>query len=425
MIETLVNLLLVSVLSIQVFLQARIDYKRWHTWLTPFTILSVPFIIICSGASVLASRLGYIRFRPEVVILWQVCLFFFWVGAFLSPFLLRKLPLREYSQRTKTSEIGGMILGLLATLVMGYDIYINLHEYGSLPVIMLLNKSQLILGSGLASYGQSLGMFMLVVYIGTVRKAEIWKIILVMALLGEIFLISVKGLLILPLVAGLLLRTLLFRWRLTLSKIIAASALIFVMSVTNYLVRTSASETMFFTPKSTSAELAGHIADYLFSGPLTLGGNLATPEAHMNEDDRRLVYAPAINLWNRLTGTYYESLRPEGVLYVAIRKGVASNVNTLFGTMYLYRGILETVLMAFFLGLGTTVMFHLAALFRNIWFEAGASFILAGLSVGWFEYYYWHSAFIVVLLLSILLMFAFPKKRYPTSRKFRSSMVCQ
>jgi hypothetical protein len=413
MIEILINLLFLSLLSIQAYLQARYDHRRLHTWLTPFTILSVPFIIICFSAIIIASQFGYIHFRIEVILLWQACLFFFWIGSFPALHLFKRIDFKSSWDDSNRSGIGSMILGICAILIMGYDLYINLSEYGSLSVIMLLNKNELILGSGIASYGQVLGMLVLVVYIGTLQKRDVWKIIFSLILVGEIFMISVKGLLILPLIAGILARTLAFRWKLTGAKIFVAATVIFIISVTNYLVRSSASEEVYYQEKNTFVETAGHITDYLLSGPLTLSGNFAAEKTIIDEHDALLVYAPFVNLWNRLTGNYEESLRPEGVLMIDIREGVESNVNTLFGTIYLYRGISETILLAIILGFGTSFLYRSARNIKNIWFLAGTCLIFAGLAVGWFEYYYWHSVFMVTLFLGVVLSAVFPKRSTP------------
>jgi hypothetical protein len=375
--------------------------------LTPFAILAVPLVVVMTSAAIFAPVVGYIGLRPQAAILWTLLLPVFWVGGLVVMTCFVKHPriwLRRRHELCKTDEQLLWLVFSVAALFAIVDVTTALEQLHGLNVVLLVNRTDRVIytGSALHTQMQAVLQLALVLFTGEVDRRRWYMMAPILACICLLFLTGSRGVYVLPIVGGLLYRRLTGKFTHFAAKAAGIAFAVVILSTGSTVIAISGWKADALTDSVVYADALDRTFSYLWAGVLPLGEQLASG-AKVPEDDRLRVYAPMINIWRRVTGTYETSYEPRGVLFSPLQDsfttGEGSNVNTLFGTVYLYRGWLESAVVAFLLG-SASYGLYMSFFTPGLWWCKGiAAFFLSGLFFGWFEYYYWHGVFVSVLAL--------------------------
>jgi hypothetical protein len=148
--------------------------------------------------------------------------------------------------------------------------------------------------------------------------------------------------------------------------------------------------------------LLRHVEDYFFAGVLGFS-------AHMQNGDTYLHFPPSaygslMNLAAAISGN--PTVSDINQEYTVIRSGTdgfQANVHTMFGTLIMSIGYMETGIYTFVFGLVAYGVFLANHRSPDVWLTVLWCFLAAGLAFGWFDNYFSHQPLIEVPFVCLLL----------------------
>lgn len=394
--------LLVTLAVSATVLMVWLDEVRFGTWLTPTTILAGPHMGIALLAFVIGPPLGYVPLYTPSLVVWTCYVAIFWGTGQIATGFLPKAALCALPHRNEESA---RPFALAAAWVA-----IPLLVYGSWSASQTVGGLQDFRGAEYrdATLNGWLGHLLVVTYplfiylIGAVRKKNAAFCGVSAGLLLIVMVLRpTKSWVLLPIVAGLLYRARMGRFRLTLGKTVAIVALIYCLFNISYLIAFGAADPQTLRDTDIYAELFRHFGDYFFAGILGFSGHLQHGGAYVA--DRATAYAPFINIAGLITGR--APVSPVLEQFTTIRSGAdgfQGNVHTLFGTLIMTLGYLEAGLYTFVLSLVSHAAFVASVRSRDVWITALWCFIAAGLAFAWFEIYFSQLALLEVPAVCLL-----------------------
>jgi len=397
------------ILASMVILLARVEKKFYGTWNTPFNILAIPYFIVVLLVFSFAKKLNFIPLYMESVIIWIFGLFFFWLGSLLTKIITgNKISVflrRKRTHKYLNAEKIPLLLSWIAILIMGHGLLDIYKREG----LLYLSSEDFQKDFGLGWYGSArvISMFFLSYFVGIVDRNKLRVKITILAICLLLLVYQVKGILFLPIIAGLIFRSITGELNFKVPKLILLAFSSFLIFMTSYLIGYTGLENRseVFVDLKIYAHLTRHFVAYLFSGILALGDAI---ESGLNipDDMQIIIISPIRNFVGRFLGWQRISNLTDFSSSVDLsRLDVAPNVHTLFGTLYLFAGSYFAIAYTILMSLVIYSMFSLAAFFKNVWLIITYSFIVSALMLGWFEFYYWHAFFFEIFILGLFMFF--------------------
>lgn len=245
-------------------------------------------------------------------------------------------------------------------------------------------------------FGRSFLMITITINIAFYRKKLLDLIILVW-LVFILLIFQIKGMIIMPILAGLLIRFDTFDFR-KFSKILF---LVFILGYSvfflnyNIYLLDSFEYSMF-------EKVNSKIFSYIFAGieGISYSNYINSPNLGIS-----YILAPINNIlrhifgWERLiidNSNYYLSM-------TNIRSPIAykTNVLTMFGTIYANTNIFVLIIYSFVIGVIGRFLLNFKN--HNIWLKISYAFFVSTLSYAFFEYYFWHQYIITLIFLPLVL----------------------
>ena len=364
------------------------------TWLTPFAVLAVPFTIVATFAYLFAPALGFVALYPQVVLIWAIGLFFFWMPgtAVFAPFAIK---MRNRSIMVSQPRFEVASYKLVMGLAWGC---ITILAFGILPGLIQVGFTSInaesirrTLGSGLLGHTNVFASVLVIYIIGATHLRQVKHWLPLLLILSAAVLYGVKGSLILPIIGGIIYRIATHRLRISIKLGFGVSLLGILLFFLVYLVRFAMQNSAYLTDPDTYIFLARHFAKYFFAGVLGFSEMLIVGRKHLVLGGGEAIFAPFINLINTLLNTDQPSISIINQNYLSIMPFDynPSNVPTLFGTLYLYLGIEGMLIYTVFLSLTTHGAFVVAILTRDSWAVIGWAFFASLLTMAWFDMYFW------------------------------------
>ncbi len=379
--------LIVAALGAEVGILCVLDRKLFRAWLTPTTVLAVPYLIIVVWALLAARRFGFVPLYAESIVIWMAGLLAFWGGGAATALVLGRDPggSAPAPARFETeSRPVVLVLAWIAIPIIAFQLVSLLRAVGGFGALTSEYWRQTYL-YGPVGHVMDFAKLLLVFLIGTVtRKDKVgWVTIVVLVLLT--LLGQVKGAVMVPIIGGVSYRVMTGRFRVTVGKLVAMSLLIYVLFNLVYLVGAAGFSTSLVLDVGIYKELRGHMLEYLFSGVLA-SGEAVRLHLSVRDGDWALIYAPLVNLTAALQGKPIVSAVTD--YFSVIGPGLAdSNVHTFFGALQLFLGTPTYLLHSAALGFAFTLLYVGARRSRHAWFLAVLCFELGPLGLGWFDYY--------------------------------------
>lgn len=396
--------LILGVLVIEVALLTAADRILYGSWVSPSVLLGCPYTIIVTAVFLLGPPLDFLPLHAESLLIWVVALPVFWIGG--APVALwagRAMRIKFASENGPyrfEEESQGMVLALAA-------VSLAMLAYGFAAAAR--SAGGIVGGDFTASYGAGIsGHFMvfavalLIFLVGTVtidRKiAVIAGILLSVMVLGN----QTKYLIVVPVLGGLVYRTLSGRLKLTAAKGIVTLLVLYVLFNLAYLIGFTAADPKSLSTSSTYTWILRHFISYSFAGVLGLSEGVHDGILQMHNDPA-VVFAPFVNMYAFLTSNDFVGVLSREDYAIDLTGTKHSNVHTLFGTVLIRLGLFRAIVYTLYLGALSYTAYALAILTRNCWFLMLYSMIGAALAIGWFDLVFQNLTFIEIPVYGVLL----------------------
>jgi hypothetical protein len=400
----------------EVFTLLKLEKVMWGTYYTPFFFLAIPFTLVMLLTVILGPILGFVSYYFPSLWVWILGLFLFWIPGFVLRYTIYNSTPNDLILKFEIKSF--------------YSIRINILTWGIL-IILMLRLVYCIKELGFANIGGAefgfyafghglfahlrIFMFLLFMYqivtYKNLRKS--FSNILIIILLSSIYLsYTVKGWLLIPLVAGILIRLSLGKTKLSLRLILYT----FIGGICFFFISYFISLIIFHKgtfDENFSFFVLKHFSFYLFAGNLCFSQNVLfnSPSGL----DFNVIIAPLVNIFNYINGNELINVINQNFVYVG--NGYSTNVNTFFGTLFIFGGFLSIPYILIF-GYFMYLLFYMAHLNKNIWIYFLLFFYNSILCFGWFEFYLFHlEVFELPIFALILMIIMNPSFKYRLSIK--------
>lgn len=393
------NLILIGLLLFEISLISFYEKK-----ITPFTILGVPFFIVLVISYISSKIMSFIDVDPFIIVLWIICMLVFWIGGQFGKLIALPIKFNTYCLHKKNRDLLiFFITTFLALLLLFNAIRIAVTLDNPMLISTDYYSKQIVLG--IYEWVRTLNMIFLIYLLGNINKNKKKFLIPIILILLTLFIFQIKGMIIMPIMAGIIYRVLNGNMKINKNLVL----IIIVLSIATFLIVYAlpylfSKQFDFVFSKDFLEFIFNHILSFLNSG--ILGFSAKYKQGAFIADSQRLqIVAPFMNILRHFTDWNRYSIE-NAPLLINYSEGFSSNVGTIFGTFYIHLKGFCTYLFAFFLGFLSYFQMNLANKSKNIWDKIIYCNLLSILAFGWFEYYFWHqyiiSMFIIMLIFSLL-----------------------
>lgn len=368
--------MLLLILTIETLLFAFVDKRIYGTYFTPVVVLAIPFLIILYLCVFFSPNLGFVSFYMPALWIWIVGLVFFWMPSLIiATFFKKKISFNSYYNVVifDINDIDFLFkpLGFIVAVICLYGLISTYRSTGSFSV-------EEELATGFVAHAAVI-MRLFVAYILIFDKLnKNNKIYIFTFFIGVLFSFAytVKGWILIPLIAGLLGNILYYKKKINLKKIIFLPAFVFIVFYITYSLSFNKSVPLDFVFR--------HISFYFFSGILSLSEYVKSNAQFGISYE--LLFQPIFNFGNILSGQHVKlavSDLGNNVGYITL-----SNVKTFFGTTFIYGGLLGGCLISFVWGTICYLFTNLSTIQNKPYFFLYYMFLLSALLMGWFDIYF-------------------------------------
>jgi hypothetical protein len=250
-------------------------------------------------------------------------------------------------------------------------------------------------GHGLWAHIRTLLIPLIILMLYQVGKGCRWLWIPIVLMLILQFVNMVKGTIVIPIFAALLMRLYTGKTRMSLRLILIMCGLAVLVFFLIYMV-------IPIMGNGSAADMklvqfvGEHIVHYFTSG--TMGWSFDIDQGMPDRKDFEYIVAPIVNIVHSLRGEELVSV----VNRIYWNTGTTlTNVRTFFGTIYIYTDTWQFI--TYTLGLSTFIYAWKAAtvLRRSIWLDIILFYYCGLLAMGWFEFYFFHLDAIEIPLITL------------------------
>lgn len=347
------------------------DRQLFGTFITPITILSIPYLIIVILAIIVGPSLGFVQFYYPSLWIWIIGLPIFWIPGFLlACVLLQKTNIHHYPYSIINNFKFDNVIFKLTYLVIVVLIYGFVRAYNKSKIGS--DNFELAFGSGFSGHTLLISKFFFIYLLVRFRKRNITPITIL--ILFYIF-YGVKSWIIIPVLSAILITILLRRIDLSISiliKILGFGLVVF------YIVYRIA-----LGPTMPISFVFIHFLRYLFSGVLGISQYIG--QKGDVGIDPTVIIDPIINIYNKLTGR--EIHKTFSNILTNIGCDSITNVKTFFGTVYIYAGFAWGCVFSFCVGTVSYLFLISSIKTRNIILLIIYGTYLTLIFFGWFDTY--------------------------------------
>ncbi len=383
------DILIVAILVIEVGVLTTLDRSRLGSWVTPFSVLAVPYVMTVATALVFAAPLGFYRLYVPSLLVWVIGLAAYWlVGLAVSlPFagtVRRRNEERAPFRFEYASENIAIVVSAIIIPVVGLRLFFLIARSGL--AFVATDEFARAYGTGITAHMMVLCYPLIVLLIGTLERRKVWQILVLLALFVLIFAYQVKAWVVVPVISGLLYRWLSGRLRLSVRGLLLFGSAMLVFFFASYLFGFGAANADMLSDPNTYLFLIRHFFNYLWAGVLAFG-QLVKLQVHYDLPPGA-VFAPLANLYRVVAGL--PLITQGNPNFIQIEEAArASNVYTLFGTLLLYLGSIGALLYVVALAAAMNLLYVATIMLRNCWLAVWWVMLGAMLAMGWFDLYFW------------------------------------
>ncbi|WP_405400105.1 DUF6337 family protein [Maribacter sp. Asnod2-G09] len=382
----------------------RIDRVIYGTFITPISALTLPYLLVLLTHILFHEALGFKSISPLSVFIWNLGTVLFWIGGLIiAKLFLKKKVVNPFENilgldlKIKNLNFLVLLITILFCLVLFYSLIINVLSmgYNSISTEAFATKFA---GGGLFGHSLTLLRYILVYLIIVTSKKQYLTNLLILIIIWFNLLYQVKGWLLIPVISGLLIRFVLLEEkngglsRTFFKKTLFISVLGFGFFALSYYISLGSKVRFEF--------IFTHFFHYTWSGLIGFSEYLASG-IKMGEYVAE-IFNPINNIINKISGLPVESaLNPNYFsTYIYYHKG--SNVSTFIGSIFISSGPVLSVFICFFFAIVNYGIFINFLIKKTIFGLILYSFFLVGLFFGWFDFYFRHLIFYVIIIITLL-----------------------
>jgi len=404
----MLSILVMTILVVEVALACWVDKHLYGTLITPFSVLAGPYLLVVLLAWLLAGSLGLAPLYTPSVIVWIAGLAIVWIvntavawggmgvsGSIVADEISSRTPFEE-SLRLPAIVLAWILIPI--TLEGAWSAFRSVGGWAQIGSPEFKDAYMY----GFPAHARLLTVPIIIFLIGSYKKSDKASTATIGILIFILFIGQVKGALLEPLLGGMVYRLGARRLRLTAMKVVGSLAAGYLCFNLVYLLAVWSIHPESIRDPAPYAFLFRHFFQYLFAGVLGFSEALRTGASF--RDNAEVLFSPFINVLHlayssgapiaagtpKQLGMTIDLLNPDPIL--------ASNVFTLFGTVYLYIGPLFAVLYVAVMATIVSLFFSLMNKSMNPLWLVAFSYLSAQLVFGFFEIYFWHSAILEVLV---------------------------
>ncbi len=386
------DFLILILFIVEIVILAFLDRILFGTFITPITIISVPYLFIVLLALLIGPDLGFFPFYFPSLWIWIIGLPFFWIpGFFLSTFLLGRTNNINYPYRVNQNQkLDDMVFKIsyfiIIFLFYGFIKSIGKYRIGT-------EEFGNVFGTGLSGHIMLLSKLFYVYLIIVYRKKYLIPILVLTA-----FYLSYgsKTWVLVPFFSAIIARILLKKINIKFSLLLK---MVFFGMLVFYLVyRISLGTYADFT------YIYFHFFKYVFAGVLGLSQySLSSKPVGI---DPTLLINPLVNIFNIITNSELQSL-PSNI-YTNIGLHFSPNVKTFFGTIYLYGGIGWGMFFSMVFGAFSYLFLVIVIRTKELIYLVVYALIITSLLYGWFDIYLNNLFFYELPVFSVIFVILYP-----------------
>lgn len=402
------QLSIVLILLMEVTVLTVLEYRAWRTFYTPLCVLMLPYTFVLLVTICISGNFGYVAFNYDSIWVWIYGLPLFALPSFAIATLVnqgdRSLDCRHLSgSRTCPPDssqnpipplllaIGGVVILLLfvklyTTLSAGFFIF-GTDDF-----------ADEFSGHGLWAHIRTLLIPLLILMLYQVDKGCRWLWIPIILMLTLQFVNMVKGTIVIPIFAALLMRLYTGKTKMNLKLIlmvIGMGVLVFFLIYIVIPIMGNGSE----ADMKLVQFVGEHIVHYFTSG--TMGWSFDLDQNMPDRKDFEYIVAPIVNIVHSIRGEELVSVVNRHYWCTGTDVTTLTNVRTFFGTLFIYSDTWQFI--TYTLCLSTFIYAWKAAALikRNIYINIILFYYCGLLAMGWFEFYFFHLDAIEIPLITL------------------------
>ena len=407
------DILTVVTLYAEVLLFAYIEKKLWKTVYTPLNILMIPYAFVAAYTMLISGSYGVAEFYYPSLCVWMLGIPLFAAPGWLMAFWLR----RSGAELTPPSgvfrtDIPMRFINVLSMVLVAVFI---------LRLVFMLQYSEYAFGTdefgneycsrGVWGHLHRVLHVLVIFYIYKFDRTHKYYLLILLAMFFVTFLYGVKAWIIVPFLAGMIMRIYTGKTKMKLSLVVYVVLFAIAVFYITYFI------SLFIGRGDKAADLsviAGYIFKafnhYVISGVMGLSQDLQL--GILEEPHFEYLVANVQNILSFFTGDEIISANNE----VFINNGLtASNVRTFMGTVFINADAVRFALMIMLYSSLLYAMMIWARKSNSLFVNIVHYFYMAMLFMGWFDHYFFHLLvfefpFWVVVIYFSLKLFAWFKK---------------
>ena len=387
-----------------------LEYRAWGSFYTPLCVLMLPYTFVLLVTICIAGNFGYVPFNYDSIWVWIYGLPLFALPSYAFASLMRNVALGLRPLATEgTQECGKwnentpqkfpqslLLIGGVVILLLFVKLYTTLSA--GFFIFGTDDFADEFSGHGLWAHIRTLLIPLLILMLYQVGKGCRWLWIPIILMLTLQFVNMVKGTIVIPIFAALLMRLYTGKTKMNLKLIlivIGLAVLVFFLIYIVIPIMGNGSE----ADMKLVQFVGEHIVHYFTSG--TMGWSFDIDQNMPDRKDFEYIVAPIVNIVHSIRGEELISVVNRHYWCTGTDITTLTNVRTFFGTLYIYSDAWQFI--TYTLGLSTFIYAWKAAALikRNIYINIILFYYCGLLMMGWFEFYFFHLDAIEIPLITL------------------------
>lgn len=325
----------------------------------------------------------------------------FFIGGRIGQSLINKIKIKSYTDKSSSSFLIFLFATILSILLLYNSASVALAHPN--PIYISTDEYSDEISSGIYEWIRTFNIIFLIYLIAHISRKKFFFLIPILIIILNLLIFQIKGMLLMPLMAGLMYRLIYNNSYLKFVNIfyIVIMGIIFVFLIYS-LPFLFSGQYDYILNTDFIINIINKVFGFLNAGILGFSAFYSS-NLIISDYQSLQIIAPFMNILRYIGG--WERYTIEMVpLSINDTEIIYSNVGTIFGTFYLHTNFLITCLFAFLIGFISYSLMQISAQSKNSWDKILHVNFLSILFFGWFEYYFWHQYIISIII--ILIIFA-------------------
>ena len=399
------QLSIVLILLMEVTVLTVLEYRAWRTFYTPLFTLMLPYTFVLLVTIGIAGNFGYVPFNYDSIWVWIYGLPLFALPSYaIASIISRKenTPAADISLTSHPSPLTSkfppvlLLICAIVILMLFAKLYTTLSA--SLFIFGTDDFADDFSGHGLWAHIRTLLIPLIILMLYQVGKGCRWLWIPIVLMLVLQFVNMVKGTIVIPIFAALLMRLYTGKTKMNLKLILMVIGMGVLMFFLIYIV-------IPIMGNGSEADMklvqfvGEHIVHYFTSG--TMGWSFDIDQNMPDRKDFEYIVAPVVNIVHSIKGEELVSVVNRHYWCTGTDITTLTNVRTFFGTLFIYSDAWQFITYTLFLSTFIYAWKAAALIKQNIYINVILFYYCGLLAMGWFEFYFFHLDAIEIPLITL------------------------